>query len=69
MESNIVKYDKINGIIKNQCKNITKDVRQRLYNVAAKPSPTYCSETWVLRAEDKRRQEISQMRFVCNRYR
>jgi hypothetical protein len=53
MESNIVKYNKINGIIINQCK-ITKDVKQRLYNVVAKAALKYCSETWVLR-EGKRR--------------
>jgi hypothetical protein len=48
-----VKYNKITGIIKNQCKKTTKVVKQRLYNVVAKPAVRYCSGTWVSR-DDRR---------------
>jgi hypothetical protein len=64
MELNIVKYNKINGIFKNQCK-MSKDVKQRLHNVVAKPALWFCRETWVLK-EDKRRLETSEVRFSHN---
>jgi hypothetical protein len=38
MESNVVKYNNINGITKNQCKKMTKNVKQILNNVVAEPS-------------------------------
>jgi hypothetical protein len=44
-ELNIAKYNKINGIIKNQSKKMIEDVKQRLYNVVAKTPLRYCSET------------------------
>jgi hypothetical protein len=64
MELNIVKYNKMNGIIKNQCMTMTKDVKERLYNVVAKSALRYCSETWVLGGKHKTRLEISQVRFA-----
>jgi hypothetical protein len=43
---------------------MTKEIKLRLHNVISKPALQYGSETWVLRAEDKRRIETSEMRFL-----
>lgn len=64
MESNILKYNRSNGIIQKQFKKITKQVKQRLHNVIAKQALRYRSETWVLRNKDRRRLKTSQTRYA-----
>jgi hypothetical protein len=43
---------------------VRKEIKLRLHNIISKPALQSGSETWVLRAEDKRRIETSQMRFL-----
>jgi hypothetical protein len=65
LEDNVQKYNKLNGCIK-RClgKNMRKEIKLRLHNIISKPALQYGSETWVLREEDKRRIETSEMRFL-----
>jgi hypothetical protein len=65
LEDNVQKYNKLNGCIKRYLgKNMRKEIKLRLHNIISKPALQYGSETWVLRAEDKRRIETSEMRFL-----
>jgi hypothetical protein len=41
-----------------------KEIKLRLHNIISKPALEYGKETWVLRAEDKRGIETSEMRFL-----
>jgi hypothetical protein len=41
-----------------------KEIKIRLHNIISKPALQYGSETWVLSAEDKRRIETPEMRFL-----
>jgi hypothetical protein len=65
LEDNVQKYNKLNGCIK-RClgKNMIKEIKLRLHNIISKPALQYGSETCVLREEDKRGIEISEMRFL-----
>jgi hypothetical protein len=59
------KYSKLNGCIKRYLgKNMKKEIKLRLHNIISKPTLQYGSKMWVLRAEDKRRIETSEMRFL-----
>jgi hypothetical protein len=61
----VQKYDKLIGCIKRYFgKNMRKEIKSRLHNIISKPALQYGSEIWVLRAEDKRRIETSEMRFL-----
>jgi hypothetical protein len=40
------------------------EIKLRLHNIISKPALQYGSETWVLGAENKRRIETSEMRFL-----
>jgi hypothetical protein len=65
LEDNMQKYNKLNGCIKIFLgKNMRKEIKLRLHNIILKPALQYGSETWVLRAEGKRRIETSEMRFL-----
>jgi hypothetical protein len=65
LEENVQKYNKLNGCIKIYLgKNMRKEIKLRLHNIISKPALQYGSETWILRAEDKRRIETSEMRFL-----
>jgi hypothetical protein len=59
------KYNKINGIIRRHFgKNMRPEIQVRMHNVLSKPATMYGSETWILRSQDCRRIETSQMRFL-----
>jgi hypothetical protein len=64
LEDNVQKYNKLNGCIKRYLGKNMKGIKLRLHNIISKPALQYGSETWVLRAEDKRRIETSEMRFL-----
>jgi hypothetical protein len=65
LEDNVQKYNKLNGCIKRYLgKNMRKEIKIRLHNIISEPALQYGSETWVLRAEDKRRIETSEIRFL-----
>jgi hypothetical protein len=65
LEDNVQKYNKLNGCIKRYLgKNMKKEIKLRLHHIISKPALQYGSETWVLRAEDQRRTETSDMRFL-----
>lgn len=65
LEENVQKYNKLNGCIRRYLgKNMRTEVKLRMYNVISKPALQYGSETWVMREEDKRRIETSEMRFL-----
>jgi hypothetical protein len=40
------------------------EIQVRMHNVLKKPAMMYGSETWILRSQDCRRIETSQMRFL-----
>jgi hypothetical protein len=62
---NVQKYNKLNGCIKTYLgKNMGKEIKLRLHNIILKPALQYGSETWGLRAEDKRSIETMEMRFL-----
>jgi hypothetical protein len=65
LEDNIEKYNKINGIIRRHFgENMRPELQVRMHNVLSKPAMMYGSETWILRPQDCRRIETSQMRFL-----
>jgi hypothetical protein len=65
LENNIEKYNKINGIIKIHFgKNMRPELQVRMHNVLSKPAMMDGSETWVLRSQDCKRIETSQMKFL-----
>lgn len=65
LDNNIQNYNKINGCIKrNLGQSMSKEIKLKLHNVISKPTLLYGSETWVLRAADKRRIETAEMRFL-----
>jgi hypothetical protein len=65
LEDNVQKYNKLNGCIKRYLgKNMRKEIKLRVHNIISKPALQYGSETWVLRTEDKRRIETSDMKFL-----
>jgi hypothetical protein len=65
LEDNVQKYNKLNGCIKRYLgKNMRKEIKLRLRNIISKPALQYGSETWILRAEDKRRIETPEIKFL-----
>jgi hypothetical protein len=65
LEENVQKYNKLNGCIRRYIgKNMRKELQLQLHKIISKPSLNYGSETWVLTAEDTRRMEAAQMRFL-----
>ena len=65
LEENIQKYNRTNGIIRSYFgRNMTKEVQIRFHNVLSKPALLYGSETWTIRAQDRKRIETAQMRFL-----
>jgi hypothetical protein len=65
LEDSVQKYCKLNGCIKRYMGNkMRKEIKLRLHDIISKPALQYGSETCVLRAEDKRRIETSEMRFL-----
>jgi hypothetical protein len=65
LEDNTGKYNKLNGIIRRYFgKNMRPEIQVRIRNVLSKPAMMDGSETWILRSQDCRRIETSQMRFL-----
>lgn len=65
LEENLMRYNALNGCIqRNFGKFMRKEVQLKMYNIISKPALMYGSETWVLTAQEKRRLEASQMRFM-----
>jgi hypothetical protein len=65
LEDNTEKYNKINGIIRRHFGgNMRPEIQVRMRKVLSKPATMYRSETWILRSQDCRRIETSQMRFL-----
>lgn len=57
LDENILNYNAINGCIRYFGKKRRPEVQMKLHNIISKPTIKYGSETWVLRAEDRRRLE------------
>lgn len=65
LEENVQKYNKLNGCINRYFgKNMRQDLKIRMHNIISKPALRYGSETWVLRQQDRKRIEASEMRFL-----
>jgi hypothetical protein len=65
LEDGIEKYSKLNGIIRRHFgKNVRLEIQVRIHNVLSKSAMMYGSETWILRSQDCRIIETSQMRFL-----
>jgi hypothetical protein len=45
-------------------KNVRPEIQVRMHNMLSKPATMYGSETWILRPQDCRRIETSQMKFL-----
>jgi hypothetical protein len=59
------RYNKMNGIIKQHFrKQMTTDIKLRLYNITSKASLCYGSENWIINKRDTQKLEAAQMRFL-----
>ena len=65
LEQNVLKYNRMNGYINRYFgKNMRRDLKIRMHNIVSKPALRYGSETWVIRQQDRRRIETSEMIFL-----
>jgi hypothetical protein len=65
LDDNIEKYNMINGLIRRHFgKKMRPEIQVRMHNELSKPAMMYGGETWILRLQDCRRIETSQMRFL-----
>jgi len=64
LEDKLQTYYKINGAIRRHFgKQMNKETKLRIYNIAAKAALKFGSEAWVLKKREEQRLEATQMKF------
>jgi hypothetical protein len=65
LEDKLQTHNKINGAIgRHFGKQITKETKLRIHNMAAKATSKFGSEVWVLKKRDEQRLEAAQIKFL-----
>ena len=60
----INRFQKICGTIRKHLKKTRTDTQMKFYNVVARPTLLYGSETWITTKRDMTRLEAAEMRFL-----
>jgi len=65
VEDKLQTYNKINGAIRRHFgKQMNKETKLRIHNIAAKAALKFRSEAWVLKKREEQRLEAAQMKFL-----